>query len=93
MPIRRYVEDGRVFAPRELSEMSKALEAATDALGFGSDDAKRQAIAKFIIRLAQEERDLDAETLRDRTVIALGGVAYSAIPAMPKPSISSPMAK
>lgn len=76
MPIRRYVEKGVIFTPQALSAMGKAFTATTEILGIGSDEAKRQAVAKFIIRLAQEDRSLDAAALRDRAVAALGGVAY-----------------
>jgi hypothetical protein len=94
MPIRWYVEKGAVFAPHELSKMSKALEATTEILGVNDDEAKRQTVARFIIRLAQENRNLNAEAMRDRAVAALGGVGYSAIPAIPQPSIfPTPMAK
>ena len=59
--------------------MSKALEATTEILGIEGDEAKRQAVAKFIIRLAREDDSLDAAELRDKAVAALGGVAYLAI--------------
>jgi hypothetical protein len=85
MPIRRYVDDG-VFSPKTISEMSKALEETTAILGI-SGEKQRQAVARFIIRLAGEDNSLDATTLRDRAVVALGGVAYSAtIPASPQTS-------
>ena len=71
MPIRRYVEHGVVFSPDVLSIMGKALEDATTALGI-EDEIKRQAVAKFIIRLAQEDEDLDAASLRDRAVAQFG---------------------
>ena len=64
--------------------MSKALEATTEILGIESEEAKRQAVAKFIIRLAQHDASLDAEALRDRAVKALGGVAYCAILPVPQ---------
>ena len=79
MPIRRYLEKGVVFTPQALSAMSKALEATTEILGIEGDEAKRQAVAKFIIRLAREDDILDAAELRDKAVAALGGVAYLAI--------------
>ena len=78
MPIRRYVEKG-VFTPQALSAMSQALEATTEILGIEGDEAKRQAVARFIGRLAREDNSLDAAELRDRAVAALGGVAYLAI--------------
>ena len=34
--------------------MSKALEAMTELLGVSGDEAKRQVLAQFIVRLAQE---------------------------------------
>jgi hypothetical protein len=86
MPIRRYVKKEVVFTPRALSPMSKALEAATEALAIGSDDAKRRAVAEFIIGLAQKDDSLDATTLRDKALAALGGVAYCAPPGIPQSS-------
>jgi hypothetical protein len=80
MPIRRYVEKGVVFTPQALSAMSKALEATAEILGIGRDEAKRQAIARFIIRLAQEDGDIEVAALRDKAVAALGGATYCAPP-------------
>ena len=82
MPIRRYLEEG-VFTPKTISEMSKALEATVEILGIGRDEAKRRGVAKLIIRVAKEDDSLDAVALRDRAVAALGGAAYSDIPANP----------
>jgi hypothetical protein len=79
MPIKRYVENGVVFTPQALSAMSKALAATTEILGI-RDDAKRQAVARFIIRLAQGDANFDAATLRDKAVAALGGATYCAPP-------------
>jgi hypothetical protein len=79
MQIKRYVETGVVFAPQALSAMGKALEETSQILGIDGDERKRQAVAKFIIRLAQEDGNLDATALRNRAVGALGGVAYSAL--------------
>ena len=76
MPIRRYVENGVIFTPKALTAMSKALEATTEILGIGRDEVERRAVAKFIIRVAKEDPNLEAETLRDRAVAALGGAAY-----------------
>ena len=71
MPIRDYVKFGVAFSPEAVSAMGKALEDAAGTLGIGPDESKRQAVAKFIIRLAQEEGNLDAAALRDRAVAAL----------------------
>ena len=75
MPIRRYVEKGVVFTPQALSAMSKALEATTEILGVEGDEAKRQAVARFIVRLARE----DASTL---ALFGSGWQAGSQLPAM-----------
>jgi hypothetical protein len=85
MPIRRYVEEG-VFTPQALSAMSTALEATMEILGLGGDEAKRGAVARFIIRLVREDDSLHAAELRDKAVAALGGVAYLAIAQAPQPS-------
>ena len=79
MPIRRYVEKGVVFTPQALSAMNKALEVTTEILGIEGDEAKRQAVARFIIRLSREDNSLGAAEMRDKAVAALGGVAYLAI--------------
>jgi hypothetical protein len=76
MPIRRYAEKGVVFTPQALSAMTKAFEATTEILGIGPDEAKRQAVAKFIIRLAQEDDDIEVAALRDKAIAALGGTTY-----------------
>jgi hypothetical protein len=93
MPIRRYVEKGVVFTPQALSAVSKALEATTEILGVEGDEAKRQAVARFIVRLAREDASLDAAELRDKAVAALGGVAYFAIAHAPLPSNPRPSAE
>ena len=92
MPIRRYVEKG-VFTPEALSAMSKALVATTEILSIEGDEAKRQAVARFIIRLARDDNSLDAAELRDKAVAALGGVAYIAIAQAPQPSHPRPGAE
>ena len=90
MPIRRYVEDG-VFTPKTLLAMGQALEATAEILDVGRDEAKRRAIAKYLIRLAKED-SLDAAALRRRAVAALGGVEYCDVPAIPQPSNPSRIA-
>ena len=85
MPIRRYVENGVVFAPKTLSAMSRALQDTVEILGIGDDEIKRQAVARFIIRVAGDDGSLNAKTLRDRAVSALGGVAYCDVHASPQP--------
>ena len=84
MPIRRYVEEG-VSTPQALSAMSTALEATMEILGLDGDEARRGAVARFIIRLAREDDSLDAAELRDKAVAALGGVAYLTVLPVPQP--------
>jgi hypothetical protein len=55
-----------------------AQNATTEILGIRRDEGKRQAVARFIIRVAKEDDSLDATALRDRAVAALGGVEYCA---------------
>jgi hypothetical protein len=91
MPIRRYVDEGVVFTPQALSAMSKALEATAEILGIGGDEKQRQIVARFIIRIAQEDDSLDAAALRDRVSAALGGIAFCDVHASPQPSnLSAP---
>ena len=45
--------------------MGKAFAATTEILEIGRNEIRRQAVARFIIRLAQEDRSLDAAALRD----------------------------
>jgi hypothetical protein len=71
MPIRRYVEEG-VFSSEALSVMGKAFQAAIWTLGPECDETKREAVAKFIIRLARIDRSLDLATLHRRAVAEFG---------------------
>ena len=59
--------------------------AAIEVPGINGYEAKRQNA----VRLAQTDRELNAEALRDRAVAALGGVAYAAIPPTTQPANSS----
>ena len=86
MPIRRYMHEGAVFSPQALSAMSQALIVTVEILGLGSDEEKRRDVARFLIRLMQEDGSLDAITLRDRAIAALGGVDYCGLQGPPQPS-------
>ena len=79
MPIRHYVEHGVVFTPEVLSTTSNAFTAATEVLEIGGDEIKRAAVARFIIRLAQEDGNLDAAALRDRAVAVFGGPIFAVV--------------
>src|ERR1700721_966200 len=83
MPIRRYMRD---CSQQALSAMSQELIVTEAILGTGRYKAKRRDGARFLIRLMQEDGSLDAITLRDRTVAALGGVAYCGLQGLPQPS-------
>jgi hypothetical protein len=87
MPIRRYIKEGAVFTPQALSAMSHALIDTVEILGIGSAEAKRRDVARFLIRLMQENGSLDARTLRDRAVAALGGAAYCGLQGRQQPRI------
>jgi hypothetical protein len=87
--IKMPMQTGVVFTPTSLSAIGKALTDTAEILGIGSDKAKRQAVAKFIIRLAIEDAKLDAASLRDRAVVALGGAAYRDMAAGAERAISS----
>jgi hypothetical protein len=64
---------------RGCHEHGKALEGAVDILGIGpSDETKREAVARFIIKLAEIDGGVDAASLRDRAVMALGGSLHRA---------------
>jgi hypothetical protein len=92
MPIRRYLGEGGFFRPTAVSAMSKALVQTTEILGIEGDEQQRQAVARFIIRLAREDANLGAAALTRAAVAALGGVAYS-FPANPQFSPFSQIAE
>jgi hypothetical protein len=69
MPIRRYLGEG-VFSSEALSAMGKAFEAAIWTLGPKCDEARREAVARFIIQTAQNDGSLDVATLHRRAVAA-----------------------
>jgi hypothetical protein len=81
MPIKAYLPtSGPVFGPETLGNMGKAFESAVTILGIDPrDEAKRTAVARFIIRLVEIEDGLDEATLRDKVVLALGGSTYVAL--------------
>ena len=80
MPIEAYLPtSGASFGPEAVTNMGKALEGAVDILGIGpSDETKREAVARFIIKLAEIDGGVDAASLRDKAVMALGGSIHLA---------------
>jgi hypothetical protein len=77
MPIKPYLPtSGANFDPETVESMGKAFEDAVAVLGIGAaDETKREAVARFIVRLAEIAEGQDAATLRDKVVMALGGSA------------------
>ena len=73
MPIEAYLPtSGASFGPEAGTNMGKALEEAVDILKIGpSDETKREAVARFIIKLAEIDGGVDAASLRDKAVMAL----------------------
>ena len=80
MPIEAYLPtSGASFGPEAVTNMGKALEDAVDVLGIGPrDETKREAVARFIIKLAEIDGGLDATSLLDKAVMALGGSIHRA---------------
>jgi hypothetical protein len=80
MPIKAYLPtSGASFSPQSLTNMGTAFDGAIDILGIGpSDETKREAVARFIIKLAEIDGGVDAESLRDKAVMALGGSIHLA---------------
>jgi hypothetical protein len=80
MPIEAYLPtSGATFGPEAVTNMGKALEDAADILGIGpSDETKREAVARFIIKLAEVDGGVDAASLRDKAVMALDGSIHLA---------------
>ena len=67
------------FSPESVTNMGKALDDAVDILGIGPrDETKREAVARFIIKLAEIDGGVDAASLRDKAVMALGGSIHLA---------------
>jgi hypothetical protein len=70
---------GASFGPEAVANMGKALEGTVDILGIGpSDEIKREAVARFILKLAEIDGGADAASLRDKAVMALGGSVHLA---------------
>ena len=74
MPITAYLPtSGASFGPEAVANMAKAFEDVVAVIGLGPrDETKREAVARFILHLAEIDGGLDSATLRDKTVMALG---------------------
>jgi hypothetical protein len=70
---------GASFSPESVTNMGTALDGAVDILGIEpSDETKREAVARFIIKRAEIDGGVDAASLRDKAVMALGGSTHLA---------------
>src|ERR1700723_2158884 len=70
---------GASFSPESATNMGKALDGAVDILGIGPDDEiNREAVARFIVKLAEIDGGVDEASLRDKAVMALGGSIHLA---------------
>jgi hypothetical protein len=75
MPITAYLPtSGASFGPEAVASMTKAFDDAVGVIGIGpGDETKREAVARFILHLAEIDGGLDSATLRDKAIMALGG--------------------
>jgi hypothetical protein len=80
MTINAYLPTSRAsFSPESATNMGKALDGAVDILGIApNDETKREAVARFIIKLAEVDGGVDESSLRDKAVMALGGSLHLA---------------
>ena len=70
---------GPASAPKLARTWEGHEEAVENILKIGpSDETKREAVARFIIKLAEIEGGVDAASLRDKAVMALGGSIHLA---------------
>jgi hypothetical protein len=81
MPITAYLPtSGASFGPEAMANMAKAFENAITVIGIDpQDEVKREAVARFIIKLAEIDGGVDAASLRDKAVMALGRSIHAAI--------------
>jgi hypothetical protein len=80
MPIRAYLPtSGASFSPESITNMGAALDGALDILRIGpGDETKREAVARFIVKLAEVDGGVDEASLRDKAVMALEGSIHLA---------------
>jgi hypothetical protein len=80
MTINAYLPtEGASFSPESATNMGKALDGALDILGIEpGDETKREAVARFIMKLAEIDGGVDEASLRDQAVMALGGSVHLA---------------
>jgi hypothetical protein len=80
MPIRAYLPtSGPSFDPEVVANMGRAFDGAVDDLGIGPrDESKREAVARFIILLAEMDGGAEVSTMRDKVIVALGDSTHIA---------------
>jgi hypothetical protein len=81
MPITAYLPtSGASFGPDAVASIEKGFEDAVAVIGLGpQDETKREAVARFILHLAEIDGGLDSAALRDKAVMALGGSIHAVI--------------
>jgi hypothetical protein len=74
MPISNFIlTSGVTFTPETVATMGTAFEGAVDFLKIAqNDEVRREVVAKFIIRLAEKDSNLEAAALRNKALVALG---------------------
>ena len=70
MPLKRLLDESRVFDPKAVAVLLEAFNAVVAELDLQTNAGKERA-AKIIIRLALGQKDLDAAKLRDEAIIAV----------------------
>src|ERR1700722_17122315 len=71
---------GPSFGPEAMASMANAFEEAIAVIGIGpQDETKREAVARFILHLAEIDGGLDSAILRDKGVSALGSSIHAVI--------------
>ena len=71
---------GASFGPKAVASMAKAFDEAVAVIGIGPrDETKREAVARFILHLAEIDGGLNLAILRDKAIMALGGSIHVVI--------------
>ena len=85
---------GASFGPEAVASMAKAFEDAVAALGIDPrEETKREAVARFILHLAEIDGGLDSATLRDKAILALGVSIHVVLDASQSPQNRRPSAE
>ena len=95
MPLTAYLPtSGASFGPEAVASMTKAFDDAVAVIGVGpSDETKREAVARFILHLAEIDGGLNSATLRDKAILALGNSIHVVVDASQPPTNPRPSAE